>query len=70
MSRSLKSFADLSLKAVAVCTADDGDFGFEFAASGPQSTPPVLTTPLEHATGHRRDWLEEHPGWYHGGLNE
>jgi hypothetical protein len=70
MSRALKSFADFSLKVVAVRNADDTGFGFEFPASGPQSTPSVLTTPLEQAAERRRDPLVEYPGWYHGGLNE
>ena len=70
MSRALKSFADLSLKVVAVRTADNSDFGFEFPASGAQSTCSALTTPLEQPAGRRRDPLEEYPGWYHGGLNE
>jgi hypothetical protein len=70
MLRSLKSFADLSLKVVAVRTADDGDFEFEFPASGPQSTPSALTTPTEHHVVRRRDPLAEYPGWYHGGIND
>ena len=70
MSRSLKSFADLSLKVVAVRTADDSGFGFEFPASLPQSTPSALTTPLEQPAESRRDPLAEYRGWYHGGLNE
>ena len=70
MSRSLKSFADLSLKVVAVRTADDSDFGFEFPASGPQSTPSDLTPPLEQPAGRHRAPLAETDGWYHGGLNE
>jgi len=70
MSRALKSFADLSLKVVAVRTADDSDFGFEFPASGPQSTPLALTTPLEQPAEGRRDSQAEYPGWYHGGINE
>ena len=70
MSRSLESFADLSLKAVAVRTADDSDFGFEFPASGPQSKLSALTTPLEQPVERRREPLAEHPGWYHGGLND
>ncbi len=65
-----KSFADLSLKVVAVRTADDSDFGFEFPASGDESTPSALTTPLEEPAEHRRDPMAEYPGWYHGGLNE
>ena len=70
MSRSLKSFADLSLKVVAVRTADDSDFEFEFPASGPQSTTSALTTLLEHHVERRRDPLAEYPGWSHGGLND
>jgi hypothetical protein len=70
MSRPLKSFADLSLKVVAVRTADNSDFGFEFPSSHAQSTPCALTTPLEQSAGRRRDPLAEYPGWYHGGLND
>ena len=70
MSRAVKSFDDLSLKVVAVRTAEDSDFGFEFPASGPQSTPSALTTPLEQPAERRRDPLAEYPGWYHGGINE
>ena len=70
MARPLKSFDDLSLKVVAVRTADDSDFGFEFPASGPQSTPSALTTPLEQPAERRRDPLAQFPGWGHGGLNE
>lgn len=70
MSRALKSFADLSLKVVAVRTADDSDFEFEFPASGPQSTPSALTTPLEQSRERRADPLARYPGWHHGGLNE
>jgi hypothetical protein len=70
MSRRLKSFADLSLKVVAVRTADNSDFGFEFPSSSPQTTPSALTTPLEQPMERRHDPLAEYPGWYHGGLNE
>jgi hypothetical protein len=70
MSRSLKSFADMSLKVVAVRTADDSDFGFEFPASGPQSTPSTLTTPLEQPAERRRDAPAEMATWRHGGINE
>ena len=70
MSRALKSFDDLSLKVVAVRTADDSEFGFEFPASGPQSTASALTTPLEQPAGRRRDLLPETHTWRHGGLNE
>jgi hypothetical protein len=67
MSRVLKSFADFSLKVVAVRNADDSGFAFEFPASGPQSTPSVLTAPLEQSAKRRRVPLAEYPGWYHGG---
>jgi hypothetical protein len=70
MARRIKSFADLSLKVVSVRTADDSEFEFEFPASGPQSTPSALTTPLEQPAERRRDPLAEFPGWYHGGLND
>lgn len=70
MARPLKSFADLSLKVVSVRTVDDGDFEFEFPASGTQSTPSAITTPLEQPVEHRRGPLAEYPGWYHGGLND
>ena len=69
MSRSLKSFADLSLKVLAVRAADDDGFDFEFPASGPPSTPSALTSPLEQLA-ERRDPLTEYPGWYHGGIND
>jgi hypothetical protein len=68
MSRLLKSFDDLSLKVVAVRTAGNSNFGFEFPASGPQSTPSALTTPLEQPA--ERDPLAEYPGWHHGGIND
>ena len=70
MSHFLKSFDDLSLKVVAVRAADDSDFEFEFPASGPQSTPSALTTPLEQLVGRRSDPLAEFQGWHHGGINE
>jgi len=70
MSRSLKSFADFSLKVVAVRTADNSDFEFEYPASGPQSTPSAWTTPLEQRMERHRDPLAETDGWRHGGINE
>ena len=52
MSRSVKAFADTSLKVVAVRAADRSDFGFEFPASGPQSTPSEkLLAELQHELG-------------------
>jgi hypothetical protein len=47
VSHFVKSFAELSLKVVAVRSADNSDFEFEFPASGPQTTPCALTIPLE-----------------------
>jgi hypothetical protein len=70
MSHSLKSFADLSLKVVAIRAADDSDFEFEFPASGPQSTPSALTAPLEQPVELHRDPQAEIHTWRHGGLNE
>ncbi|HEY5909964.1 MAG TPA: hypothetical protein VJA21_05105 [Verrucomicrobiae bacterium] len=70
MPNPVKSFAEMSLKVVAVRTADDSDFEFEFPASGRQTTPSALTTPPEQGTQHRRDLLAETGGWYHGGLND
>jgi len=70
MSRLLKSFDDMSLKVVAARAADDGNFGFEFPASGSQSTPSALTTPPEQPAERRHDPLAQYPGWCHGGINE
>ncbi len=70
MARPLKSFDDLSLKVVAVRTADNSNFGFEFPASGPQSTPSALTTPPEQPAERRYDPVAEYPGWHHGGIND
>jgi hypothetical protein len=70
MANSLKSFTELSLKVVAVRTAEDSDFQFEFPASGPQSTPSTLTTPLEQPRQRRLDLPAETSTWHHGGINE
>jgi hypothetical protein len=70
MLRVLESFADWSLKVVAVRTADNSDFEFQFPASGPPSTPSSLTTPPEKVAERRRDPSAEIPTWRHGGLNE
>ena len=70
MAQALKSFDDLSLKVVAVRTADDSEFGFEFPASGPQSTASALTTPLEQPAARRRAAPAEIHAWHHGGLND
>src|ERR1700716_4764438 len=68
MSRSLKSFDDVSLKVVAVRTAENSDFEFEFPAPFPTSTPSVVTPPLEQSAGIGRDIPPEIPTWHHGGL--
>jgi hypothetical protein len=70
MLRVLESFADLSFKVVAVRTADNSDFDFEFPTPGSQSTPSSLTTPLHQLPERRRDPSAEIPTWRHGGLNE
>ena len=70
MANAVTSFAELSLKAAAVRTADNSDFEFEFPASGRQATPSVLTTPLEHARQRLRDPVAEIEGWSHGGIDE
>jgi hypothetical protein len=70
MARPLKSFDDLSLKVVAVRTADNSNFGFEFPASGLQSTPSALTTPPEQPAERRYEPFAEYPGWHHGGIND
>ena len=46
MANAVTSFAELSLKAAALRSADNSDFEFQFPASGRQTTPSVLTTPL------------------------
>jgi hypothetical protein len=63
MAHHLESFADLSMKVVAVRTADDSNFGFEFPASGAQSTPSALTrlrlsSPLNAAAIRLRSFLD------------
>ncbi len=70
MARPLKSFAEMSLKVVAVRTADNSDFEFEFPPRGPQLTPSDLIPPLEQPMQLRRDFFRESGAWRHGGLNE
>ncbi len=70
MTNPVKSFAELSLKVVAVRTADNSDFEFEFPASGPPTTPSALTIPMEQLRQRPLDFLAEMGGWGHGGLNE
>jgi hypothetical protein len=70
MSHPEKSSDDLSSKVIAVRTADDSNFEFEFPASGPQSTPWGLTARSELP---ERRGLNLHAGvggWQHGGINE
>ena len=67
---SLESFAELSLKVVAVRSADNSDFEFEFPASGPPTTPCALTIPLELPGQRRPDLLAQIGTWLHGGINE
>ena len=69
MANAVTSFAELSLKAAAVRTADNSDFEFEFPASGRQATPAVLTTPLERTRQRLRDPVAEIEGWSHGGID-
>jgi hypothetical protein len=70
MSRALKSFADLSLKVVAVDTIDNRDVALQFPASNLQARSPAATTPLEQLMERRRNTLTESGVWHHGGLNE
>jgi hypothetical protein len=70
MLRLLKSFDRLSLKVVAVPTADDSEFGFEFSTPRPPSTPSALTTSVEQPAERRHDQLPGISTWPHGGLNE
>ena len=67
MSRHLTSFDKLSLKVVAVRTSDNSDFQFEFPASGPQSTPSTLTTPLEQPMQRLQAPFGDIGAWHHGG---
>ena len=70
MSRTLKSFADLSLKVVAVRTAGNSEFEFEFPSSSAELTPSAVTSLLGVAAGRRRNPFAETPTWHHGGINE
>ena len=66
----VNSFTEVSLKVVAVRTADNSDFQFEFPASGPQSTPCALITPLQQLMQSHLNPFTKGEVWYHGGLNE
>jgi hypothetical protein len=70
MLNAIKSFAEMSLKVVAVRTADNSDFQFDFPASGLQSTPSDLTAPWELLDQRRLNRLAGIGGWQHGGINE
>jgi hypothetical protein len=70
MAHPLKSFADWSLKVVAVRTAEDSDFEFEFPAPGAPSTPSDLSTSLEQPVERCRDILPQIHTWHHEGINE
>ena len=70
MSRALKSFADLSLKVVAVDTIDYRDVALQFLASSTQARSPAATTPLEQPLERHRVPLAETNRWHHGGINE
>ena len=70
MSKAMKSFADLSLKVVAVRTADNSDFEFDFPASGPLSGPSDLTFPLGLPEKRLLNLLAGMGGGQHGGINE
>ena len=69
MANAVTSFAELSLKAAALRSADNSDFEFQFPASGRQATPSVLTTPLERTRQRLRDPVAEIEGWSHGGID-
>jgi len=60
----------MSLKVVAVRTAENSDFGFEFPAASPQSKPAAQTTHPEQPAERRRNSRAEIATWRHGGLNE
>ena len=66
----VKSFADMSLKVVAVRAAGNSSFEFEFPASGPQTTPSALSFPLALLAQNRHDPFSDAEAWHHGGLNE
>ena len=70
MSHTVRSFAELSLKVVAVRSAHNSDFEFEFPPSVPQTTPCALTIPLEQPGQRRRDLLPQIGAWRHGGIND
>ena len=66
----VKSFAGMSLKVVAVRTANNSDFGFEFPASRPLTTAAVVNASKVRSSRTGRGPLAEEGAWHHGGLNE
>ena len=68
MSRSLKSFADLSLEVIPVDAIDNKDVSFP--APSPQARLLAATTPLEQLMERRRHPLADTNRWHHGGINE
>jgi hypothetical protein len=70
MSRALKSFDALSLKAAAVDTVDNRDVSLPFPAANLQARSPAATTPLEQLMERHRNILAESSVWQHGGINE
>ena len=70
MLKPIESFDGMSLKVVAVRTADNSDFAFEFPAACVQTTPSALPTPGKQQREPHLDPSEERGGWSHGGINE
>ena len=70
MSNHIKSFADFSLKVVAVRTADNSDFEFEFPASSKQTASSVETIPMKLHPECLLDPQGVIGTWRHKGLNE
>lgn len=66
----VKSFADMSLKVVAVRAAGDSDLEFVLPVSGPETTPSALTIPLGFLMQHHPSLFSDTEAWHHGGLNE
>ena len=64
----VKSFADL--KAVAVRTADNNDFQFEFPTAGPETKLPSLSLPIQPPDQGLPAAPAAISAWRHGGLND
>jgi hypothetical protein len=65
-----ESFDALSLKVVAVRTADNSDFQFEFPAASPPTTPSAIIIIPEQPLQLRGHIFARLDGWHHGGINE